>query len=50
MEEEGNDNSSNYSFILSKSKRDINELNAALDGFRIKDPSVVGANQADLSI
>lgn len=46
MQEEGNDNASNYSFILSKSKKDINELNAALGDIHIKDKSVKG----DLSI
>lgn len=50
MEEDVNDNSSDYSFILSKSKKDLKELNAALGDIRIKDSSVHGGNEADLSL
>lgn len=45
-EVEINDNASNWSFILSKSKKDLKELNAALGDIDIKDKSV----QGDLSI
>ena len=37
MEEEVNDKSSNYSFILSKSKKDMKDLNEAMGGVQINE-------------
>ncbi len=50
MEGEVNDNSSNYSFIFSKSKKDLNELNEAMGDIELKSKSEKEQILADVSL